>query len=122
MSLKIKMMGKSILLLLLLSGVLFAQEEGVDYSDPATTSCDDTGIVGLACNTMQVLLALGPFLAIIALLLGGMIYIYANIFVTADQRGRYHSLATSLAVGAIILAALVGGAGLIVEGGTKIIS
>jgi hypothetical protein len=66
---------------------------------------------------MKSLLTIGPMLAIIGLLVAGMIYIYASVFVTADQRGRYHTLATNLAIGSVILAALVGGAGFIAKAG-----
>jgi hypothetical protein len=110
--------------LALMVGSLVAQTANQDYdvSDPTATACGESGnILDLTCIVMKALLNLGPMLAIIALVLGGIIYIYANVFVTADQRGRYHTLATSLVVGAIILLALVGGAGTIVGAGKTLI-
>lgn len=114
---------------LCLLGVLAAQSGGttgsgivVDYSTPSQTTCSNTGnITDFTCQMMEALLGLGPMIAIIALVLGGIIYVYANVFVTADQRGRYHSLAMNLAIGAIILAAIVGGAGVITQASQKFI-
>lgn len=113
---------------LALFGVLAAQSGGTtsgtnqDYSTPSQVTCPGNGnITDFTCQMMKALLGLGPMIAIIALVLGGIIYVYANVFVTADQRGRYHSLATNLAIGAIILAALVGGAGVITQAGEKFI-
>lgn len=100
-------------------GLAFAggnYEGELDYSNPIETSCGGGGgIVDFTCNIMRTLLILGPLIAVIALILGGILYIYASVFVTADQRGRYHTLATNLAVGGLILAVLVGGSGLIVQ-------
>lgn len=115
---------RGLILLLLIAGILYAEGEGSpgDISSPATMTCSGENIVGFTCNIMQTLLTLGPMIAIMALVLGGIIYVYANVFVTADQRGRYHSLATSLAIGALILAALVGGAGFITQAGMKFLT
>jgi|GEM_PF-3880707 len=107
---------RNLLVLLILASVIIGQD--ADFSDPMEMDCEaNSGIENFTCNIMKTLLNLGPMVAIIALLVGGVIYVYANIFVTADQRGRYHSLATSLAVGAVILAALVGGVGFITNAG-----
>lgn len=107
---------------IVLAGV-FAAEDTIDLSNPAEAVCPGGGnIVDFTCNIMKTLLTLGPMIAIIALVLAGIIYVYANVFVTADQRGRYHTLATSLAVGAIILLALVGGAGAINTAGSKLLT
>ncbi|MFH1221948.1 MAG: hypothetical protein V1492_02585 [Candidatus Micrarchaeota archaeon] len=111
--------------LFVLTGALFAQAPGggVDYSNPLETTCGSSGsLVDFTCSIMKTLLTLGPMIAIIALVLAGVIYVYANVFVTADQRGRYHTLATNLAIGALILAALVGGAGLITQAGMKFLT
>ncbi len=108
-----------------LVGAAFAADGGnaIDLSNPQEASCGSSGnIVDFTCNIMKTLLQLGPMIAIIALVLAGITYVYANVFVTADQRGRYHTLATSLAVGAIILLALVGGAGAISSAGMKLLS
>jgi hypothetical protein len=95
----------------------------VDYSDPVSTQCNNTGnIVDFTCGLMVALLTLGPFVAIIALVAGGLIYVYANVFVTADQRGRYHTLAMNVVVGALILMAIVGGAGILAEKGLSFLS
>lgn len=120
---------KSTMLWLLLSGIFFAAGSGSNTNDmgsiskPSEMECGSKGdLVGFTCQIMQALLKLGPMVAVIALVLGGIIYIYAGVFVTADQRGKYHTLATSLAVGALILAALVGGAGWIVTAGMKFLT
>jgi len=111
-----------IIALFTLAGLAAAAEE-IDLSHPTEANCRDSGnIVDFTCQIMKTLLKLGPMIAIIALILAGIIYVYANVFVTADQRGRYHTLATSLAVGAIILLALVGGAGAINQAGQKLLS
>ena len=109
------------LTLIVLVGALSAAEPGtIDLSNPREASCGQSGnIVDFTCTIMKALLQLGPMIAIIALVLGGIIYIYANVFVTADQRGKYHTLSTSLVVGALILLALVGGAGAITSAGMK---
>ncbi len=108
---------------LVMSGLGLAVDVGQDISKPAEMVCDSSGnIISFTCNIMQSLLQLGPMVAVIALVLGGIIHIYSNVFVTADQRGKYHSVATSLVVGAIILAALVGGAGLLVSSGMKFLA
>lgn len=93
--------------------------EDFNYADPSNEQCESktNGIERFSCNVMQSLLRLGPVLAVAALVIAGMIYIYASVLVTADQRGRYHSLATNLAIGGILLAVLVGGAGLIAQAG-----
>lgn len=108
--------------LLTLGAIVLANAAGVDYSNPINTSCTGSDIVGFTCNIMVALLSLGPFVAVIALVIGGIIYIYANIFVSADLRGRYHMIATSLVVGALILAAICGGAGIIVSNGMKLLN
>lgn len=111
---------QNLLIILLISGLVFASDagtDGINYSNPQETACGGTGLEVLICEIMKGLLRLGPFIAVIALVLAGVIYVYANMFVTADQRGRYHTLATGLAVGALILAAIVGAAGLIVQTG-----
>ncbi|MDD5172110.1 MAG: hypothetical protein PHF60_03685 [Candidatus ainarchaeum sp.] len=108
---------------IVLAGVFAAEGETIDLSNPSEASCGDSGnIVDFTCNIMKTLLTLGPMIAIIALVLAGITYVYANVFVTADQRGRYHTLATSLALGAIILLALVGGAGAISSAGSKLLT
>lgn len=113
-----------VLSLLLLSTVMASGEgtEGLNFSNPVKTTCSGSGIVAFTCNIMKTLLVLGPMIAVLALVLGGVIYIYANVFVTADQRGRYHTLATNLAIGALLLAAIVGGAGIIVNEGMKFLT
>jgi hypothetical protein len=115
---------KTVLLTVLLLGLAFAQAggttgtTGINTDNPAQTACGNNGgLKDVACNLMVYLLELGPIVAVIALVLGGVIYIYANVFVTADQRGRYHTLATNLVIGALLLAALVGGAGILVKSG-----
>ncbi len=115
---------KSYLALLFALGLVFASSSsGIVYSKPVETTCGDSGsIVDFTCNIMVTLLTLGPMLAIMALVLGGITYVYANVFVTADQRGKYHSLATNLAIGGLILAALVGGAGIIVDAGMQFLT
>jgi hypothetical protein len=116
---------KYILGILLLSVLVFAggDGEGLDYDEPVETSCGDSGsIVDFTCNIMKTLLMLGPMIAVLAIVLGGITYVYASIFVTADQRGRYHTLATNLAVGGLILAVLVGGSGMIVQAGMKFLT
>lgn len=108
--------------LLFAMGLVFAGSggEGLDYSNPMETSCPGNGgIVDFTCNIMKTLLILGPMLAVMALVVGGITYVYANVFVTADQRGKYHTLATNLALGGLILAAIVGGAGIIVNAGMQ---
>ena len=118
------MLNKHMLAILILSALAFASGDGeaVNYSNPVETSCEGSGIVGFTCNIMKTLLTLGPMIAIVAVVLGGVTYVYASIFVTADQRGRYHTLATHLAVGGLILAALVGGAGIIVQTGMQFLT
>lgn len=114
-----------IVLAAMFAGAAFAGDSGndIDLSNPQEASCGDSGnIVDFTCGIMTTLLKLGPMIAIISLVLAGITYVYANVFVTADQRGRYHTLATSLAVGAIILLALVGGAGAISTAGMKLLS
>jgi hypothetical protein len=110
-----------VLSLIVLFGASIAADAGtIDLSNPREATCGSSGnIVDFTCTIMKALLQLGPMIAIIALVLGGIIYIYANVFVTADQRGRYHTLATSLAIGALILLAIVGGAGAITSAGMK---
>jgi hypothetical protein len=111
-----------------LFGLLMAQASGnsgigVSYSNPRNTVCGSTGnIIDFTCNMMKALLELGPMVSILALVLAGLVYVYASVFVTADQRGRYHTLATNLALGAIVLAAIVGGAGLITQNGEKFLT
>jgi hypothetical protein len=110
-----------------LGGLLAAQSASsgitVAYSHPSDTVCGSSGnIVDFTCYMMKTLLELGPMVSILALVLAGLIYVYASVFVTADQRGRYHTLATNLALGAVILAAIVGGAGLITQNGEKFLT
>lgn len=106
--------------LIAFSLIAAADDAGGDiYSNPAAVACSGIGLVKTTCDIMHTLLVLGPMIAIIALLLAGVIYVYAHVFVTADQRGRYHTLATGLAVAALILAAIVGGSGLIIKSGTE---
>jgi hypothetical protein len=109
------------LCLIVITGAIAAADSGaIDLSNPREAACGTSGnIVDFTCTIMKTLLNLGPMIAIIALVLGGIIYIYANVFVTADQRGRFHTLATSLVVGALILLAIVGGAGAITSAGMK---
>jgi len=115
---------------IMLFAVLFAQSgnsgdgsNALNLEKPAETQCGTSGnFVDFSCNIMKALLKLGPIVAVIALIAGGAIYIYAQMFVTADQRGRYQSLAVNLVVGALLLAALVGGAGLLVSSGMKFLS
>lgn len=113
-----------LIVVLLLGGMSWADGSSSgssqDISKPAEMACTSSGnILGFTCNMMQALLQLGEMVAVIALVLSGVLYIYANVFVTAEQRGRYHTLAMSLVIGALILAALVGGAGIIVTSGMK---
>jgi hypothetical protein len=116
------------LLALLLLGMAFAQVSGdsgagLNLDNPVQTQCSTAGdIMGFTCNIMEYLLELGPMVAVIALVLGGVVYIYANMFVAADQRGRYHTLATNLIIGALLLAALVGGAGILVKNGMSFLN
>ena len=112
------------LVLLSAMGLIFAGggDDGLDYSNPLETSCGGGGLLEFTCNIMRTLLLLGPMLAVMALVLGGITYVYASVFVTADQRGRYHTLATNLAIGGLILAALVGGAGIIVQSGMQLLT
>lgn len=114
-----------------LFGVAFANSgaggggagSGVVLDNPTKQACgSDGGIVAFTCNIMKTLLTLGPMIAVMALLVGGVIYVYASVFVTADQRGRYHSLATSLVIGALILAALAGGADFVINAGLKLLT
>lgn len=114
-------MGKYSFLVLLLAGLVAAQAgaDSINYENPAATNCSGSGFEKFVCELMLSLLKIGPMISVIALVIAGIIYIYANVLVTADQRGKYHSLATSLAVGALILAALVGGAGLLTQAGTS---
>jgi len=122
------MQSKTVLLVLLLLGMAFAQAggdtgTGLNLDNPVQTQCSTSGdIMGFTCNIMEYLLELGPMVAVIALVLGGLVYIYANMFVTADQRGRYHTLATNLIIGALLLAALVGGAGIVVKNGMNFLN
>jgi len=113
-----------ILFAVCLAGVALAQtaQSGIDYSDPMKTECTGSGVFVFTCDMMKTLLAIGPMVAVLALVLGGIIYVYANAFVPADQRGKYHSLAVSLVVGALILAALVGSAGTIIKVGSTLLS
>jgi hypothetical protein len=109
--------------LIVLAGAFTAADSNtIDLSNPREATCGTSGnIVDFTCTIMKTLLNLGPMIAIIALVFGGIIYIYANVFVTADQRGKYHTLATSLVVGALILLAIVGGAGAITSAGLKLL-
>ncbi len=109
----------SILVLVSLIAAADGDPAGDIYSNPAGVTCSGIGLVKTTCDIMHTLLTLGPMIAIIALLLAGVIYVYAHVFVAADQRGRYHTLATGLAVAALILAALVGASGLIIKSGTE---
>ena len=95
--------------------------QGLDTSDPTKTVCTGSGIYVFTCNIMKTLLLLGPMIAVLAIVIGGVIYVYASVFVTADQRGKYHTLATNLVIGALILAALVGGAGVIINVGKTLL-
>ncbi len=119
------MQMKTVLLAVLLSALAFAQAAGaaLNVDKPEETVCG-TGqdFKSFACSVMLYLLQLGPIVAVIALVVGGAIYVYANVFVTADQRGKYHTLAVNLAIGALILAALVGGAGILVKSGMHFLS
>lgn len=117
-------MYKIVFLMLFFVGFAVSSgSEGLDYSNPVETSCSGNGgIVDFTCNIMKTLLIIGPMLAVVSLILAGVIYVYASVFVTADQRGRYHTLATNLAIGGIILAAIVGGAGIIVNAGMKFLT
>ncbi len=101
---------------------LLAAESGDVYSNPAGVTCGGIGLVNSTCQIMQTLLTLGPYFAIIALLIAGFIYVYAHMFVSADQRGKYNTLCASLAVGALVLAALVGASGLIIKSGTQFLT
>lgn len=109
-----------VLMLLSLAGVVAAQESttNLNLEDPALSKCEKgSGIEIFMCNIMVTLLNLGPIVAVLGFVIAGVIYVYASVFVTADQRGRYHTLATNIAVGAIILAAIVGGAGFLTQAG-----
>lgn len=113
---------RMIFVVLILASAVYAEDASetgeLDISKPSETECGNgTGIVSFTCNIMLTLLTLGPLIAVIAIVLGGIVYVYASVFVTADQRGRYHTLATNLALGGIILLALVGGVGYIVTAG-----
>jgi hypothetical protein len=107
--------------ILILIGATFAQggpSGKPDISEPWEKQCSGNGgIVDFTCNIMKTLLELGPMVAVIALITGGSIYVYGNVFVTADQRGRYQTLAMNIVVGALILAAIVGGAGILTNAG-----
>ena len=78
--------------------------------------------MALTCNIMHALLQIGPMFAVIALIMAAIIYVYAHMFVSADQRGRYNTLSTTLALGALILAAVVGASGLIIKSGTELLT
>lgn len=111
---------------IMLLGLLFAQGGSGDNFNPekpTETECGQSGnFVDFSCQIMKALLKLGPIVAVIALITGGAIYIYANMFVTADQRGKYQSLAVNLVIGALLLAALVGGANYLVSSGMKFLT
>ena len=107
-------------MMLSVAGILGAQsaDTNLNLDNPVQSQCTNgSGIEVFMCNIMVTLLNLGPIVAIIGFVVAGVIYVYANVFVTADQRGRYHSLATNIALGAIILAAIVGGAGFLTSAG-----
>ena len=78
---------------IMLFAVLFAQSgnsgdgsNALNLEKPAETQCGTSGnFVDFSCNIMKALLKLGPIVAVIALIAGGAIYIYAQMFVTADQ-------------------------------------
>jgi hypothetical protein len=109
-----------VFMLLSIAGVLSAQGDttNLNLEDPVQSECKNgSGIEIFMCNIMVTLLNLGPIVAVLGFVTAGVIYVYANVFVTADQRGRYHTLATNIAVGAIILAAIVGGAGFLTKAG-----
>jgi hypothetical protein len=109
-----------IFMVLSIAGILGAQatDTNLNMENPVKSECKNgSGIEVFMCNIMVTLLNLGPIVAILGFVIAGVIYVYANVFVTADQRGRYHTLATNIAVGAIILAAIVGGAGFLTQAG-----
>jgi len=100
---------RAALLCAMLAAVSFAGSSTTEDS-PLTTPCSGTDLKGFVCNIKETLLYIGPMISVIALVLGGILYISAQIFVSAESRGRYQNVATSLIIGAIVLAALVGGA------------
>ncbi len=112
---------KSWILLCVLIGLL-AADGTQDISNPAAISCGGIGIMTLTCNVMHALLQIGPMFAVIALILAAIIYVYAHMFISADQRGRYNTLSTTLALGALILAAVVGASGVIIKSGTEFLT
>jgi len=117
-------------MLLLALGFAFAQSGSgsgnslvqVDLQDPMKTQCGKTGnVIDFTCEIMQALLTLGPYVAVLSLVVAGIIYGYSNVFVTADQRGRYHTLAMNIVVGALILAAICGAAGILTSKGLSLL-
>jgi hypothetical protein len=110
------MIGKKILasiFLMLLMGITGAQTAS---NSVLTQDCQDDGsFVAFVCNLKETLLMVGPMVSVIGLVVGGVIYVYSIVFVTAEARGRYQTLSMNLVIGAIILAALVGGAVAIYE-------
>jgi len=85
-------------------------------------TCGSTGnVIDFTCGIMQALLTLGPYVAVLSLVVAGIIYGYSNVFVTADQRGRYHTLSMNIVIGALILAAICGAAGLLTQKGLALL-
>ena len=70
------------------------------------------GLEILASNIEQFLLAIGPVISIILIVLGGIVYGLAQTQ-PADMRGKWQTAAISMFIGGIIIAVVTGAADLI---------
>jgi len=70
------------------------------------------GLEILASNIEQFLLAIGPVISIILIVLGGIVYGLAQTQ-PADMRGKWQTAAISMFIGGVIIAVVTGTADLI---------
>lgn len=77
-------------------------------------------IVDVVVEIKQTLMALGPVVAVILVVLGGITYGLAQVQ-PSEKRGQWQSLAVGMVVGGIIVAAVVGAADIIATNSSNLL-
>ena len=87
-----------------------------EATNPVETTCDSGNkVVDLACQVKNTVIALGPLVSIVLIVLAGITFAIARFGLPAETRGRYENLAVAMFIGGIICAVVVGGAGVIYD-------